>query len=163
MDDFLRDLALLLIGAFVGSFVAPFVTQLRTMPLRTKISYRESDRAWLDHKRWFERHDRALIRELNRIDEEMNARGLFESTIRLNKRAEVIQEFNDKLVDHWSDTIRRIEDVAGFPGRIEKAYMKWWAKRHGQNRSPESFLIEGAMKRLEKELNDEENQLKGHE
>ena len=162
VDYFLRDVGLLIIGALVGSFVAPLITTLRTMRFRTKTFYRETERAWLDHKRWFVRHDRALQRELARIDEEMSAKGLLDSGIRVVKRNEAIEEFSDRLIDHWSEMIRRIQDVGGFPGRVERAYIKRWGKKHGLDRSAESFIIEGAQESLDGELEGEEQQLQSH-
>lgn len=155
MDDFLRDLALLLLGAFVGSFIAPFITQLRTLPYRTRNLFRVTDRARLDHKRFARRKERALTQALARVDEEMNARGILGSTIHQERRDELIEDYRDRLEDDWSVMIRTVEDAGGFPGRLEKAYMKWRLKKHPQP-SAEDFILEGGRERLEAELKGEQ-------
>ena len=155
MDGFLRDLALLLIGAFI----APIVMRVVRIPSRMKELYRATDRAWTDHRLFVERNYRRMLRELRTVDEEMNSRGLYDSGIRLVKRAELIETYQDALEDNWRSTIRRIEDAGTFVGWLEKVYFKRRLENKTETRSVENQLIEGAKDLAEQELSSETDRL----
>lgn len=120
MDAFLRDFALIALGAITG----PVIYRIAQMPRRCRLLLRHTARQWADHRVWFKRQDRKLARELAAVDEDMNARGLYNSGIRLQQRALVIERYLDSLEDQWRQMVRSIEDEGTFVGWPEKLWTK---------------------------------------
>lgn len=154
-DPFLRDFALVLIGALAGAVIGPLIFRFIGLPRRMKQTWRETDRSWLDHQKFYDRKERTLVRELSAIDEAMNGRGIFASGIHKKAREETLVTHLDELEDDYSRTIRRIEDAGGFPGWPEKLYFKIVGKRLDKRLSAEREMLKAVYAGKEIRLADE--------
>lgn len=125
MDEFLRDLALLLIGAVFG----PFFWRLIRIPGLVKTARRKVERRTIDHDTWVERNYAALLEDLRRVDEEMSARGILQSSIRNNERERVRREHLWRLEDEQRAWLREVEDAFDSFGVPERLYTRWMLRK----------------------------------
>lgn len=124
------------------------------------------DRSKRDYALWRERHDAEVAYELRGIDEEHNARGTYDSGIRLDDRQKVLdraaRETKEQLIvmfRAWEDAFRKLR-------RVDRVWLVWamkprgetgrvkgtWKALFGKLASVERDILQPALERAENEL-----------
>lgn len=125
MDEFLRNLALLFIGATFG----PLFWRLVRLPGVVKSARRKAERRSIDHATWVERNYAAMLDDFDQLAEQMNERGMFKAGIHIKAEERVRRSYLWKLEDEQRSLLRDVEDAFEPVGIPERLYLKWLLRK----------------------------------
>jgi len=108
-----------IIGSLVGAALRPYVERHVPAPGRMASVRRDVERAWTDHGTWLDREERAMHEELEKVDEDLVARGISNSGVRVAANAKVRRKYLDELEKNQRLTVRATEDAFARLGVVE--------------------------------------------
>lgn len=131
MNGLLQFLLGVLVGA-VGVALTPWVKHIVPQPGRRRAALTTIERAVADQQVWLERSNAEMAKELQAVDEDAAARGIFNSSIRLQERQDVEARYRREQAEGLRGVLRVAHDATQTLGQFERRSLKRWLEGKGK-------------------------------
>jgi hypothetical protein len=121
--DFWTEFLLGILLFIAGVLLRPLFNRILKLPSRFRRASSDITRIWTDHEVWVERHHRAYLQELTKVDEDLAERGVYQPGSRLHERVRL--HYLDELQDNQRQTFRALEDATFDFGPLERLWLRF--------------------------------------